>query len=103
MASARRSSMAKFKSLVDEGEGSGSGPGGARRGVSVRTSLREGGGGPDGAAAGALLQVTEEIAVIAEILCLIRSSVMFQRLVKHTKRTNLVEPKDSINHLLTAL
>ena len=50
---------------------------------------------------GILLQA-EEMALAAEILWLIRSSVMFQRLVKHTKRTNLVEPTDNMAILMTA-
>mmetsp|Transcript_26182 Transcript_26182/g.44145 ORF Transcript_26182/g.44145 Transcript_26182/m.44145 type:complete len:466 (-) Transcript_26182:67-1464(-) len=53
--------------------------------------------------AGALLQVTEEITILAEILWLIRSSGMFRRLVNHRKRTNLVAPRDSMADLITSL
>jgi hypothetical protein len=91
-----------FSDLADvEGKKGNSGDGTKRpRG---RTSLREGGVLSDESAV-TLLQVTEEISTITEILWLIRSSVMFKRLVLHTKRTNLVKPTDNMNqYLLTVV
>jgi hypothetical protein len=61
---------------------------------------KDGGGEGD---AGALLQVTEEITVVAEILWLIRSSRLFRRMVDHSKRTNLFEPKDRLSKLISTL
>lgn len=48
--------------------------------------------------------MVEEISVISEILWLIRSSVMFHRMVKHTKRSNLIDPSDCMSeYALTIL
>jgi hypothetical protein len=102
--------MARFKSqkygeLDEEARrGQGQGQVDCEGRVGGRVSVREGGtGGGGGGSALLQAQATDEISVIAETLWLIRSSGMFRRLVKHTKRTNLVEPTDNINQLLTVL
>lgn len=64
---------------------------------------RERGVAEGGEEAGALLQVSEELGVAAEILWLMRSSGMFRRLVQHSKRTNLVEPHQHVADLIATL
>lgn len=96
----RRSSIMKFKALETvDFNGENKKEYGTVDMVRPHPSGRE---GLDRMTADAVLHIAEEMSLTTEILWLIRSSVMFQRLVKHTKRTNLISPTDSISQLCTA-